>query len=117
MRWHSLGQTSAARPAGAKFKKAADIDQMQSQISAQLTGTWWQGGSADKFRAQWNGDLRGQLTKLKTLLEATATTIARQAADQQPSARADAAATREPPGRPERTLRLHSEGLVSARRW
>jgi len=68
---------------GAKFKeKAADIDQMQSQISAQLTGTWWQRGDADKFRAQWNGDLRGQLTKLKTLLEATATTIARQAAGQ-----------------------------------
>lgn len=68
---------------GAKFKeKAAEIDQMQSQITSQLTGTWWQGGDADKFRAQWSGDLRGQLTKLKALLETTAATIARQAADQ-----------------------------------
>jgi len=68
---------------GAKFKeKAAEIDQMQSQISAQITGTWWQGGDADKFRAEWSGDLRGQLAKLKTLLETTAATIARQAADQ-----------------------------------
>lgn len=68
---------------GAKFKeKAADIDQMQSQISAQLTSTWWQGADADKFRAEWNGEVRGQLTKLKALLEATAATVVRQAADQ-----------------------------------
>lgn len=68
---------------GSKFKeKAAELDQMQSQISSQITSTWWQGGDADKFRAEWTGELRGQLTKLKTLLEATATTVARQAADQ-----------------------------------
>lgn len=68
---------------GAKFKeKAADIDQMQAQITSQLSSTWWQGGDADKLRAQWNGDLKGQLAKVKALLEATATTIARQAADQ-----------------------------------
>ena len=68
---------------GAKFKeKAAEIDQMQSQISSQVTGTWWQGSDADKFRAEWTGELRGQLTKLKAVLETTATTLARQAADQ-----------------------------------
>ena len=68
---------------GAKFReKATEISQMQSQISAQLTSTWWMGGDADRFRAQWDGDLKGQLVKLKTLLETTATTVARQAADQ-----------------------------------
>lgn len=68
---------------GAKFKeKAAEIGQMQSQIASQLSGTWWMGGDADKFRAQWDGDLKGQLTKLKALLETTAATIGRQAADQ-----------------------------------
>ena len=68
---------------GAKFKeKAAEIDQMQAQISSQLHGTWWMGADADKFRAQWDGDLKGQLAKLKTLLEATAAAVARQAADQ-----------------------------------
>ena len=55
---------------------------MQTQISSQLTSTWWQGADADKFRAQWDGDLRTQLTKLKALLETTAATVARQAADQ-----------------------------------
>lgn len=68
---------------GAKFKeKATEIAQMQTQIAAQITSTWWQGGDADKFRAQWDGDMKGQLTKLKTLLETTAATVARQAADQ-----------------------------------
>ncbi|HNI34645.1 MAG TPA: WXG100 family type VII secretion target [Microthrixaceae bacterium] len=68
---------------GARFKeKAAEIDQMQAQISSQITGTWWQGGDADKFRGEWTGEMRGQLTKLKALLETTAATIARQAADQ-----------------------------------
>lgn len=68
---------------GAKFKeKAAEITQMQAQISSQLTNTWWKGADADKFRAQWEGDMRSQLTKLKTLLEATAQVVVRQASDQ-----------------------------------
>ncbi len=40
------------------------------------------GADADKFRAQWDGDLKGQLAKLKAVLESTATVVARQAADQ-----------------------------------
>lgn len=68
---------------GAKFKeKATDIDQMQAQITAQLASTWWQGADAEAFRAQWNGELKGQLAKVKALLETTATTVIRQAADQ-----------------------------------
>lgn len=68
---------------GARFKeKAAEVGQMQSQIASQLKGTWWMGADADKFRAQWDGDVKAQLAKLQTLLETTAATIARQAADQ-----------------------------------
>lgn len=68
---------------GARFKeKAAEVGQMQTQIASQLSGTWWMGADADKFRAQWDGDVKAQLTKLKTLLETTAATLARQAADQ-----------------------------------
>jgi predicted trehalose synthase len=68
---------------GAKFKeKAAEIGQMQAQIASQLSGTWWMGSDADRFRAQWDGDLKSQLAKLKALLETTAAAVARQAADQ-----------------------------------
>ena len=68
---------------GAKFReKAAEVAQMQAQIAAQLSGTWWKGNDADKFRAQWDGDLRGQLSRLKALLESTASVVAKQAADQ-----------------------------------
>ena len=67
----------------AKFKeKAAEVAQMQTQIAAQISTTWWQGGDADRFRAQWDGDLRGQLSRLKSLLETTATVVVKQAADQ-----------------------------------
>jgi len=67
----------------AKFKtKAAEVDQIVSQISAQLSGTWWKGGDADKFRGEWEGTMRKQLGTLRTLLEATAQTVAKQAADQ-----------------------------------
>jgi uncharacterized protein YukE len=67
----------------AKFKeKAASVDQIVSQISTQLSGTWWKGADADRFRGQWDGELRGQLTKVKAVLEATAQTLTKQAADQ-----------------------------------
>ncbi|MEZ5320673.1 MAG: WXG100 family type VII secretion target [Microthrixaceae bacterium] len=67
----------------AKFKeKAAEIGQMQSQVSAQIGSTWWQGADADRFRSQWDGEVRGQLAKLSQLLERTATVVTKQAADQ-----------------------------------
>ncbi|HBX79317.1 MAG TPA: hypothetical protein DEG43_16880 [Acidimicrobiaceae bacterium] len=74
---------------GAKFKtKAAEVDQIVTQISAQLAGTWWKGADADKFRAEWEGTMRKQLATLRTLLEATAQTVTKQAADQRTASQA-----------------------------
>ena len=68
---------------GAKLKeRAAAMDDTVRQLSTQLNGTWWKGADADAFRARWDGELRAQITKVKTLLETTAQTVAKQAADQ-----------------------------------
>ncbi len=44
---------------GTKFNsEAAELDSLVSRVTAQLAGTDWEGGAAQRFRDQWNGEFK-----------------------------------------------------------
>lgn len=44
---------------GAKFtNEATELEALVSRISAQLASTDWEGGAAQRFRAQWEGEFK-----------------------------------------------------------
>jgi uncharacterized protein YukE len=62
-------------------QKAAAIDELKSAIDGQVGGTWWVGPAADRFRDQWNGSFKPNLTQLQqALTEASAEVQRRHAA-------------------------------------
>lgn len=70
------------------FKNAAaQLGDIMNQIGGKVDGAWWQGGDADKFRADWQGSFRTQLQNVCTAFEDTGTHVKTQA-DQQRQASA-----------------------------
>jgi WXG100 family type VII secretion target len=44
---------------GAKFNsEVTELESLVSRISAQLASTDWEGGAAQRFRAQWEGEFK-----------------------------------------------------------
>lgn len=71
-----------------RFKTAAQqLNEIMNQIGGKVDGAWWQGGDADKFRAEWQGTFRTQLQNVCTAFEQTGTQVKTQS-DQQRQASA-----------------------------
>ncbi len=52
---------------GSQFGNEADaIGALVSRITSQLNSTDWEGGAAQRFRDQWNGEFKGVFNKVET---------------------------------------------------
>ncbi len=51
-------------------------------INSQVHSVWWHGQDADRFRCDWDGRFRSQLSNIVTQLEDEARNATRQAAEQ-----------------------------------
>ena len=54
-------------------REANNVQQLTSQITSQVTNTWWKGPAADRFRSQWQAEFAPTLRQLQqALLECSA---------------------------------------------
>jgi WXG100 family type VII secretion target len=61
---------------GTKFGTEADtIGALVSRITTQLNNTDWEGGAAQRFRDQWNGEFRSVFTKVEAGLRECGTEV------------------------------------------
>lgn len=66
-----------------RFQEAgAQIRDVMQQVESQLQSTWWEGNDANRFRDEWNGSYRSQLTQISERLAEAGSTVARQASEQ-----------------------------------
>jgi|1186.fasta_scaffold707121_2 WXG100 family type VII secretion target len=50
---------------GAKFNsEVTELESLVSRISAQLASTDWEGGAAQRFRAQWEGEFKSTFVQV-----------------------------------------------------
>lgn len=50
---------------GSKFDaEASEVEALVSRISSQLAGTDWEGGAAQRFRSQWEGEFRATFNQV-----------------------------------------------------
>jgi uncharacterized protein YukE len=55
----------ALEATGSKMIDAAgQIQQLMGSLSGQISGTWWLGADADRFRAEWDGTHRPNLDRV-----------------------------------------------------
>lgn len=53
------GTVEQMQTMGQKFgSEAEEIEALVARISSQLAGTDWEGGAAQRFRSQWEGEFR-----------------------------------------------------------
>jgi uncharacterized protein YukE len=62
---------------------AASIKSLTSKLDGQLRAAWWEGPDATKFRSEWDGGHKAQLTRIATELEAAAQSVAAHVTQQQ----------------------------------
>lgn len=62
---------------------ASTIKSLTSKLDGLLRGAWWEGPDATKFRGEWDGSHKAQLTKVAAALEATAQAVAANVTQQQ----------------------------------
>ena len=55
---------------GTQFtNEAQELQRLVSAISSQLDGTDWQGGAAERFKAQWHGEFKSVFAKVQQGLD------------------------------------------------
>ncbi len=65
---------------GAKFKsEVGELESLVSRISAQLASTDWEGGAAQRFRAQWDGEFKSTFAQVAQGLRECATEVSNRA--------------------------------------
>lgn len=66
-----------------KFNEESEkIRQAVSQITSQVQGVWWKGQDAEKFKGEWNGQYKAQLTKVADALKQIGEIVKKQAQQQ-----------------------------------
>ena len=58
-------------------QKASEIEQLKSAIDGQVNGTWWVGPAADRFKAEWAGSFKPNLTNLQSALTEASAEVGR----------------------------------------
>ena len=58
-------------------REAGTVDQLSSAISGQVTGTWWVGPAADRFKSEWEGEFKPMLARLSAALNECSQEVAR----------------------------------------
>jgi uncharacterized protein YukE len=62
---------------------AGTITTLTGKLDSLLRGAWWEGADATKFRSEWDGNHKAQLTRVAAALEAAATAVAANVSQQQ----------------------------------
>jgi WXG100 family type VII secretion target len=61
---------------GTQFSNGADtLSALVGRITSQLNSTDWEGGAAQRFRDQWNGEFRSVLTQVEAGLRECSTEV------------------------------------------
>ena len=61
---------------------AGTITTLTTKLDALLRGAWWEGADATKFRGEWDGNHKAQLGRVAAALEAAATAVGANVAQQ-----------------------------------
>jgi WXG100 family type VII secretion target len=70
------GTVEQMQTMGAKFNsEVSELQSLVSRISAQLASTDWEGGAAQRFRAQWDGEFKATFQKVADGLTECATEV------------------------------------------
>jgi WXG100 family type VII secretion target len=65
---------------GAKFtSEVTELEGLVTRISGQLASTDWEGGAAQRFRAQWEGEFKATFAQVAEGLRACATEVSNRA--------------------------------------
>lgn len=74
------GTTEQMHSMGSKFTSEADqLEALVSRVTSQLASTDWEGGAAQRFRDQWNGEFRGVFNQVSAGLRECATEVNKRA--------------------------------------
>ncbi len=66
---------------GTQFNSEAEmLAALVARITSQLNSTDWEGGAAQRFREQWNGEFKGVFTKVEAGLRACGSEVKGRAA-------------------------------------
>lgn len=57
--------------------KAAEVQELTAAIDSQVSGTWWVGPAAERFRGEWTGQFKPNLAKLQEALSEAAAEVNR----------------------------------------
>lgn len=70
------GTVEQMQTMGAKFNsEVTELESLVSRISSQLASTDWEGGAAQRFRDQWEGEFRGTFSQVATGLRECAAEV------------------------------------------
>ena len=59
------GTVEQMQTMGAKFNsEVAELESLVARISGQLASTDWEGGAAQRFRAQWDGEFKNTFAQV-----------------------------------------------------
>jgi len=59
------GTVEQMQQMGSNFGREAEtIEELVSRISSQLAGTDWEGGAAQRFRSQWEGEFKSTFAQV-----------------------------------------------------
>lgn len=74
------GTVEQMQTMGSKFSsEAAELESLVSRVSGQLAATDWEGGAAQRFRAQWEGEFRATFAQVSEGLRECATEVSNRA--------------------------------------
>lgn len=62
---------------------AAAIKSLTTKLDGLLRAAWWEGPDATKFRGEWDGGHKAQLTRIAAELEAAAQAVGKHVTQQQ----------------------------------
>jgi uncharacterized protein YukE len=60
-------------------RESATVANLTNSISSQVSGTWWVGPAAERFRGSWDGEFRPMLARLQAELDACAVEVSNRA--------------------------------------
>jgi WXG100 family type VII secretion target len=70
------GTVEQMQTMGAKFNsEASELESLVARVSSQLASTDWEGGAAQRFRAQWEGEFRSTFNQVSQGLRECASEV------------------------------------------
>lgn len=70
------GTVEQMQQMGSQFtREASELEALVKRISSQLSSTDWEGGAAQRFRSQWEGEFRNVFNQVVAGLQECATEV------------------------------------------